>query len=64
MHAAGVWLSPTRNQANDTRRRRHVNPWNRPAPHHTYAEWEHEFRDKLKAAGLPVEKPTSLSLVP
>jgi nitrate reductase gamma subunit len=56
MHAAGVWLSPTRNQANDTRRRRYVNPWNRPSPHHTYGEWEHEFRDKLEAAGLPIEK--------
>lgn len=60
MHAAGVWLSPTRNQANDTRRRRHLNPWNRPAPFHTYAEWEHEFRDKLEAAGLPVENQTSV----
>jgi nitrate reductase gamma subunit len=59
MHAAGVWLSPTRNQANDTRSRRHVNPWNAPAPHHTYEEWEREFEDKLKAANLPVEKPTS-----
>jgi nitrate reductase gamma subunit len=56
MHAAGVWLSPTRNQPNDTRRRRHVNPWNRPSPHHTYEEWEREFRDKLEAAGLPLEK--------
>jgi nitrate reductase gamma subunit len=56
MHAAGVWLSPTRNQANDTRRRRHVNPWNRPSAHHTYDEWEHEFRDKLEVAGLPLEQ--------
>jgi len=56
MHAAGVWLSPTRNQANDTRRRRHVNPWNTPSPHHTYEEWEREFEDKLVAAGLPLEK--------
>jgi nitrate reductase gamma subunit len=56
MHAAGVWLSPTRNQANDSRRRRHVNPWNAPAGVHTYAEWEDEFRDKLRAAGLPLEK--------
>jgi hypothetical protein len=23
---------------------------------HTYEEWEDEFRDKLKAAGLPVER--------
>ncbi len=57
MHAAGVWLSPTRNQPNDTRRRRYVNPWNRPAPYHTYGEWEQEFRDKLDVARLPVEGP-------
>lgn len=56
MHAAGVWLSPTRNQANDTRSRRHVNPWNTPSPHHTYEEWEREFRARLEAAGLPIEK--------
>ena len=56
VHAAGMWLSPTRNQANDGRRRRHVNPWNAPAPFHTYEEWEDEFREKLQAAGLPIER--------
>jgi len=55
MHAAGVWLSPTRNQANDSRRRRHVNPWNAPVPVHGYAAWQAEFRDKLAAAGLPID---------
>ncbi|HEX7487237.1 MAG TPA: sulfate reduction electron transfer complex DsrMKJOP subunit DsrM [Vicinamibacterales bacterium] len=56
IHAAGMWLSPTRNQRNDSRRRRHVNPWNAPAPIHSYEEWEDEFRDKLLAAGMPVER--------
>lgn len=56
VHAAGVWFSPTRNQRNDSRRRRRVNPWNAPVPVHTYEAWEDEFRDKLEAAGLPVEK--------
>jgi len=56
MHMAGVFLSPTRNLANDTRMRRHVNPWNAPVPVHTYEEWEEEFRDKIEAAGLPLEK--------
>jgi nitrate reductase gamma subunit len=56
MHGAGVWLSPTRTQANDSRRRRHVNPWQAPAPHRAYEEWEREFHDKLEVAGLPVEK--------
>lgn len=55
MHAAAVFLSPTRAMANDNRRRRHVNPWNAPVPVHAYAEWEHEFADKIRAAGLPVE---------
>ncbi|MCX6543330.1 MAG: sulfate reduction electron transfer complex DsrMKJOP subunit DsrM [Acidobacteria bacterium] len=56
VHMAGVFLSPTRNLANTNRMRRHVNPWNYPVKVHTYEEWEDEFRDKMKAAGLPVEK--------
>ncbi|HPB16000.1 MAG TPA: respiratory nitrate reductase subunit gamma, partial [Smithellaceae bacterium] len=55
-HMAGIFLSPTRNQINNSRSRRHVNPWNAPVKVHTYAEYEDEFRDKMKAAGLPVEK--------
>jgi nitrate reductase gamma subunit len=55
MHTGGVFLSPTRNLANNNRSRRHINPWNRPVKTHSYAEWEHEFRDKLKAAKLPIE---------
>jgi nitrate reductase gamma subunit len=57
MHLGGVFLSPTRNLANNNRRRRHVNPWNPTVPIHTYEEWEHEFHDKIAAAGLPLEKP-------
>ena len=56
MHMGGVFLSPTRNLANDSRRRRHINPWNYPVKVHTYEEYENEFREKMKAAGLPVEK--------
>ena len=56
MHMAGVFLSPTRNLANNSRMRRHVNPWNYPVNVHTYEEWEDEFREKMKSAGLPVEK--------
>jgi nitrate reductase gamma subunit len=56
MHAGGVFLSPTRNLANNSRMRRHINPWNAPVKVHTYEEYEDEFRDKMKAAGLPVEK--------
>ena len=56
MHGAGVFLSPTRNLRNDSRMRRHINPWNYPVNVHTYAEWEDEFRDVMKNAGLPLEK--------
>lgn len=56
MHMGGVFLSPTRNLANNSRAYRHINPWNYPVPVHTYAEYEEEFRDKMKLAGLPLEK--------
>lgn len=56
MHMGGVFLSPTRNLANNSRVKRHINPWNSPVPIHTYEEWEEDFRDKIKAAGLPLEK--------
>jgi nitrate reductase gamma subunit len=56
MHAGGVFLSPTRNLANDNRMRRHVNPWNYPVKVHTYEEYEDDFRAKMKEVGLPVEK--------
>lgn len=56
MHLGGIFLSPTRNLASDNRRNRHLNPWNAPVKVHTYEEYEEDFRDKMKAAGLPVEK--------
>ncbi len=56
MHMGGVFLSPTRNLANDSRMRRHVNPWNAPVKVHTYEEYEDDFREQMKTAGLPVEK--------
>lgn len=56
MHLGGVFLSPTRNLANNNRMKRHVNPWHHPVKVHTYEEWEDDFREKLEAAGLPVEK--------
>jgi len=56
MHFAGVFLSPTRNLANNSRAVRHVNPWNYPVETHTYEEYEDEFRGPMIEAGLPVEK--------
>jgi nitrate reductase gamma subunit len=57
VHMGGIFLSPTRNLANNSRMKRHVNPWNYPVAVHTYEEWETEFHDKMAAAGLPLEKP-------
>jgi nitrate reductase gamma subunit len=56
VHMAGVFLSPTRNLANNNRRVRHVNPWDYTVRVHSYEEYENEFREKMKAAGIPVEK--------
>lgn len=57
MHMAGVFLSPTRNLVNNNRRVRHINPWNpTDVKPHSYEEWEDEFRDKMRAAGLPLVK--------
>ncbi len=56
VHMAGVFLSPTRNLTANSREVRHVNPWNRPLPVHTYEEYEDEFRERMVEAGLPVEK--------
>ncbi len=56
MHLAGVFLSPTRNMPNNTRAKRHINPWDYPVKIHTYEEYEDEFREKMIEAGLPVEK--------
>lgn len=56
LHMPGIFLSPTRNQANNSRMKRHINPWNYPVRVHTYEEYEDEFREKMKNAGIPVEK--------
>jgi nitrate reductase gamma subunit len=56
MHMAGVFLSPTRNLTANTREVRHVNPWNQPVHVHTYEEYEDEFRERMRDAGLPLEK--------
>jgi len=58
MHMGGVFLSPTRSMANDTRIRRHINPWNDPTiKPHSYAGYEDDFRKDMVEQGIPVEKP-------
>jgi nitrate reductase gamma subunit len=56
VHAPGVFLSPTRNMANNNRAVRHVNPWDYPVKVHTYEEYEDDLREKMIAAGIPVER--------
>ena len=56
MHMGGVFLSPTRNLANTNRVKRHINPWNYDVKTHTYEEYEDEFRELMRDAGLPLEK--------
>ncbi len=56
VHAGGVFLSPTRNLSNNSRVVRHINPWNYPVKLHTYDEYEDDFREKMKMAGVPVER--------
>lgn len=55
MHAGGIFLSPTRNMAANSREKRHVNPWNYPVKVHSYAEYEEEFGEKMKKMGLPLD---------
>ena len=56
MHLGGIFMSPTRNLVNNSRVKRHVNPWNYPVKVHSYEAYEDEFREKMIEAGLPVEK--------
>lgn len=57
MHLGGVFLSPTRNMANNSRMRRHINPWNDPKiKPHSYAGYEDDFRADMIEQGIPVEK--------
>jgi nitrate reductase gamma subunit len=56
MHLGGVFMSPTRNLVNNSRAVRHVNPWDYEVETHSYEEYEDEFRDVMRDAGLPLEK--------
>ncbi len=57
MHAGGVFLSPTRNMANNNRMVHHENPWNDPSiKPHSYADYEDEFRQFMVDADIPVDK--------
>lgn len=57
MHMGGVFLSPTRNLANNSREVRHESPWQLDTDPHTYAEYEDEFREKMAGCALPLDEP-------
>ena len=56
VHFGGVFFSPTRNLANNSREKRHVNPFNPEIKPRSYAQYEDEFREKMAKAGLPLDK--------
>ncbi|SHI36096.1 sulfate reduction electron transfer complex DsrMKJOP subunit DsrM [Desulfosporosinus lacus] len=56
MHMGGIFMSPTRNMISNNRMVRHINPWNHEVEVHTYEQYEDEYREKMKKAGIPVEK--------
>lgn len=55
-HMPGVFFSPTRNMPNNSRRVRHINPWNPEKQYFTYPEYEDTYREAMAEAGLPLEK--------
>ena len=55
MHAAGIFFSPTRGRANNSRALYHKNPWAYPVDFHKYRDYEEEFREKLVQAGIPLD---------
>jgi nitrate reductase gamma subunit len=56
MHMGGIFFSPTRNMKGNSRQFRIQNPWDYPVKVHSYEEYENDFREMMKGAGLPVEK--------
>lgn len=54
-HLAGIFMSMTRNMANNNRAVRHVNPWNYPVRIKTYLDQENDWRPQMQKMGLPLE---------
>ncbi|MDH4247401.1 MAG: sulfate reduction electron transfer complex DsrMKJOP subunit DsrM [Deltaproteobacteria bacterium] len=55
MHMGGVFFSPTRNQANNSRAVRHKNPVNPEIKKGSYKDYETQFKDKLTQSGIPLD---------
>jgi nitrate reductase gamma subunit len=56
VHMPGVFMSPTRNLSNNSRVKRHINPWNPDIKFHTYEEYEEDFWKVMQSVDLPLDK--------
>jgi nitrate reductase gamma subunit len=56
MHLGGVFLSPTRNLANNNRMVRHVNPWNPEVKIHEFSDWKEHFKEEIAEAGYELKE--------
>ncbi len=56
MHLGGVFMSPTRNLANNNRVVRHVNPWKQDVQVHEFEHWKEEFAEEIAEAGYKLER--------
>ncbi len=56
MHLGGVFMSPTRNLANNNRAVRHVNPNPQPVQVHEFEHWKEEFKEEIAEAGYKLER--------
>jgi nitrate reductase gamma subunit len=56
MHLGGVFMSPTRNLANNNRAVRHVNPDPQPVEVHEFEHWKVEFKEEIAEAGYKLER--------
>ncbi|AEH45410.1 Nitrate reductase gamma subunit [Thermodesulfatator indicus DSM 15286] len=57
VHMAGVFFSPTRNLANNSRAKRHEPaPWWQKPKFKTYCEWQEEFKEQLEQSGQPIDE--------
>ena len=55
MHMGGVFLSPTRNLANNSREKRHINPFNPVVDTGSYSAYEARFKEKMEQSGIPLD---------
>ncbi|MCP4295715.1 MAG: menaquinol oxidoreductase [Proteobacteria bacterium] len=56
MHMGGVFFSPTRNLANNSREKRHINPANPEIDIPSYGVYEEEFKEKMVTSGIPLDQ--------